>query len=88
MNGKLFLSFGVSCYMATKGKIMEKIYFKIGDTCYLTRADYEGDADPCITLEYTERQADPYYSDTETSLDIDKEKTVEIINMLKEAFDT
>ena len=39
-----------------------------------------------VSLEYTEISPDPWYGDTETSVDIDKEKAKEIIEMLKEAF--
>tara|TARA_R110000744_G_scaffold341635_1_gene446834 strand:- start:3712 stop:3915 length:204 start_codon:yes stop_codon:yes gene_type:complete len=45
----------------------------------------EGAFEPSATIEYVEH-GDQWRGDTETSVDIDKEKAIEIINMLKETF--
>ncbi len=45
----------------------------------------EGAFEPSATIEYVEH-GDHWHGDTETSVDIDKEKAIEIINMLKETF--
>ena len=60
----------------------------IGDGIKLvvTEYDYDG-AIPEVTLEYIERQADHYYGDMETSVDISPEKACKIVNFLIEAFD-
>ena len=39
-----------------------------------------------VSLSYKEHQADRWYSDTETEVDIDKDKAVEIITWLSDKF--
>ena len=46
----------------------------------------EGSFEPSAAIEYVKR-GDSWHGDTEISVDIDKEKAIEIINMLKETFD-
>jgi len=64
---------------------METKQVEIGATCHLTSTVYSGGSMD-VYLDYIEHSADHWHSDTETSLDIDKDKAVEIINFLKDAF--
>ena len=61
---------------------------EITSNCNFVKTSY---GDPIIqtdvTLDYVERSPDPYFSDTETSIDINKAKAVEIIKFLVSAFD-
>ena len=66
---------------------MVETQVEIGSSCYLTKIEYGEYFASNISLDYTEHSIDPYLSDNETSLDINKEKAVEIIAFLKEAFD-
>lgn len=65
---------------------MKETQVEIGSSCHLTKTEYGEHVLPDITIDYIEHSIDPYYSDNETSLDIDKEKAIEIINFLKDAF--
>lgn len=67
---------------------MREIRLEIGDyaNCCLTRTEYDGDLKPDITLDYLEHATDHMSSDTETSVDIDKESALEIISFLRESF--
>ena len=46
--------------------------------------DEGGDFD--VSLDYTERSPDSWYSDQETTVTIDREKAVEIIEFLQQTF--
>lgn len=65
---------------------MKETQLEIGSTCHLTKTEYSESVGPDITLDYIEHSADHWYQDRETSLDIDKEKAVEIIKFLQDAF--
>ena len=58
----------------------------IGGDCELTVTLWENIPSE-VSVDYVEHQADGYYSDNETSHDIDKEKAVEIIAFLKKHLD-
>ncbi|NOU20413.1 MAG: hypothetical protein HOO93_01250 [Methyloglobulus sp.] len=64
--------------------IDEKI--NIGNGCCLT-ANYISGMQPDVAIEYTEYSTDHWHSDTETSIDIDKNKAIEIAEFLKKHFD-
>lgn len=66
---------------------MNTLQIEIGSTCHLTKTEYGENISPDVSLDYIERSNDHWYSPTETSLDIDKEKAIEIVNFLKDAFD-
>jgi len=53
----------------------------IQGTCEITVTHWENIPSE-VTIDYTEHQGDGYYSDTETSCDIDKAKAIEIIAFL------
>ena len=65
---------------------MEMTQVEIGASCHLTKTEYGENVRPDITLDYIEHSSDHYHSDNETSLDIDKEKAIEMIKFLKDAF--
>jgi len=65
---------------------MKTTQVEIGSTCHLTKTEYGENVKPDITLDYIERSSDHWYSDNETNLDIDKEKAIEIIKFLQDAF--
>ena len=58
---------------------------EIGRSLYLIKNEYET-IPTDVGFEFTERSPDSYYSDTVTDVDIDREKAIEIINFLKDAF--
>lgn len=62
----------------------EKI--EISPTCSFVKTSYGEGVDDDISLEYVEHSTDHYYSDRDTSIDIDKQKAVEIIKFLSECF--
>ena len=57
-----------------------------GENCCLTVNKY-GLLPTEVTLDYIERSTYEMHDDTETNVDIDKEKAIEIIKFLKDAFD-
>ena len=65
---------------------MKETQVEIGSTCHITKTEYGENVEPSITLDYIEHSSDHYHSDNETSLDIDKEKAIEIIKFLQDAF--
>ncbi len=67
--------------------MMDVTKVEIGSTCSLERVVYDEAFSPEITLEYIEHSSDSWYQDNVTSLDIDKEKAIEIIQFLEESFD-
>ena len=54
---------------------------EISGDCCLESYDHYG-----VVLCYVEHQADSYYSDTETTVDIDKDLAVKIIEWLTEKY--
>ena len=56
--------------------------FSISSDCYLQFDKWSG-----VSLNYTERQADTYYPDTETEVNIDENMAKQIINWLKEKYE-
>lgn len=62
----------------------EKI--QISSTCHFIKTTYGENVPPDISIDYTEHSTDHWHSDSETSIDIDKEKAIEIINFLSDAF--
>ncbi len=74
-------------YGALEGKAMIEKKLEIQGSCSMEFIKWEeGTFEPSATIEYVEH-GDHWYGDTETSVDIDKEKAIEIIKMLKETFD-
>ena len=59
---------------------IEKI--DVGNGVYFDWTKYGG-----VTLNYTEHQADHWYSDTETSVDIEKEDAQKIVDFLRSKYD-
>lgn len=66
---------------------MKQTQVEIGGTCHLTKTEYGENVRPDITLDYIEHSSDHYHSDNETSLDINKEKAIEIVKFLQDVFD-
>lgn len=64
---------------------MEEKIVHIGREAKLvfTKYDYKED-DVC--LEYSEKQSDPWYGNIEESIYIDKAKAIELVELLREAF--
>lgn len=58
---------------------------KVCGSCYFVETVY-GPGIKDVALEYTEHATDHWSSDTETSIEINKEKAVEIVNFLNKAF--
>lgn len=65
---------------------MKETKLEIGGSCHLTRTEYGENVKPDITLDYVEYSSDHWHKDSETSLDIDKEKAIEIIKFLQDSF--
>ena len=57
-----------------------------GESCCLTVNKYELFPTE-VTLDYIEHSTYEMHDDTETSIDIDKDKAVEIIKFLQDAFE-
>ncbi|WP_372857587.1 hypothetical protein [Pseudoalteromonas sp.] len=57
-----------------------------GENCCLTVNKYELFPTE-VTLDYIEHSTYEMHDDTETNIDIDKEKAIEIIKFLQDAFD-
>jgi hypothetical protein len=55
---------------------------EISPTCKIVAYTYEGDFKPLICLEYVEHSPDPWYSNSETSFDLEPAKIQEIIDFL------
>lgn len=64
---------------------MREEKLELTPTCHFVKTHY-GQKFQDITLEYTEHSPDPWYSDTDTCIDIDKEIAIKIIDFLKQAF--
>ena len=65
---------------------MKEVTLEIQGNCRMEFITWEGGVfDPSATIEYVEH-GDHWHGDTETSVDIDKKKAIEIIKMLKETF--
>ena len=62
----------------------EKLY--ITPDCYLEYMHYVGDYST-TSLCYTERSPDPWYSDTHTDIELDKNSACTIIRFLMEKLD-
>lgn len=63
---------------------MNKV-IKLSATCEINLSEYaDGARTKEVTLDYFERSSDHWYSDTETSVNIDKAKAKEIIALLQE----
>jgi len=60
---------------------IEEEKFHIEGSCNLVVTKWQGIA-PDVTLDYIEHSPDSWYSNTETSCDIDKEKAIGIIQFL------
>jgi hypothetical protein len=69
-----------------RGKNMIEKKLEINDSCSMSFITWKvAYIEPSATIEYVEH-GDYWHGDTVTSADIDKEKAIEIINMLKETF--
>jgi hypothetical protein len=58
----------------------------LSGSCRIELTEYESVFEPDITLDYTEYSSDPYYSDSYTSIDIDREMAISIIAILQKAY--
>lgn len=61
-------------------------YLKISSSCRLVFSEWYSKEHP-VCLEYIEHSPDSWYSDTETSIDIDKEMAQNIVQFLKKHFE-
>jgi hypothetical protein len=60
---------------------------ELSGSCRFELTEYEGgDFEPTLTLDYTEHSSDGWYSDNETSIDIDKDTAIAIISVLQKAY--
>lgn len=58
---------------------------KLSNYCEINLSEYaNGARTKEVTLDYVEHSSDYWHSDTETSVDIDKTKAMEIIALLQE----
>jgi hypothetical protein len=64
---------------------MRETRVQITGTCAVVLAEWD-DIPANVCVEYMERQSDPYYTDSETTADIDAETAAQIINVLYRAF--
>ena len=60
----------------------DREFLKLTSDCYFEWDKYSG-----VSLNYTERQADSWYSDTDTSVDIEKEDAQKIVDFLRSKYD-
>lgn len=60
-------------------------FVKLSNSCNFVFDMWNSEAYP-VCLEYTEHSADHWHSDTETSIDIDKEKAIELVQFLKKHY--
>jgi hypothetical protein len=65
---------------------MKEEKLELSRSCHLVKTSYGEGVDDDISLDYTEYSSDHYHSDTETSVDLDKAKALEVIAFLKDAF--
>ena len=65
---------------------MKETCVTFSDSCRLVKTEYGENAKTDISIDYTEYQADSWYPNNKTSLCIDKEKAIEIIKFLQDAF--
>tara|TARA_R110000823_G_scaffold92053_1_gene202105 strand:- start:102 stop:320 length:219 start_codon:yes stop_codon:yes gene_type:complete len=59
---------------------------ELSSSCEIVLTEYESIFEPTLTLDYTEHSSDPWHSDNETSIDIDKDMAIEIILVLQKAY--
>ena len=64
---------------------MKESRLKINHNCSLVLTTFDH-CPPSVELEYVERSPDPWYSDSETSVEIEEEQAREIVAFLREAF--
>ena len=65
---------------------MEESRIEVRPSCGFVKTNYGEGVRPDVSLDYTEHSPDGWYSDTETSIDIDELKAREIITFLQGAF--
>ena len=68
---------------------MSEVKLEISPTCELVCYKYQkylAEDHTEVTLDYIEHSTDHWHSDNETSLDIGKEKALEIIDFLRESY--
>ena len=58
---------------------------ELSDSCMFELIEWDSTFGPTLTLDYTEHACDGYFSDNETSIDIDKEMAIKIIEILQKA---
>jgi hypothetical protein len=64
---------------------MDTYTLNITDNFYITRNVYLTVPDD-VYFTYIEHSPDPWYSDSETDVDIDRDQAIQIIDFLREAF--
>ena len=65
---------------------MTETKIELSGSCRFTLTTYENIGHKDVCLDYTEHSSDAYYSDTETSIDIDANKAREIVAFMHKAF--
>jgi uncharacterized protein YuzE len=58
---------------------------ELSQSCEVVLIEYEHGGN-YVTLDYTEHSSDPYHTDNETSIDIDKDMAIAIISILQKAY--
>ena len=66
---------------------MNRTKVNLSDTCAIVVEKYDATFSNDVYIEYTEHSPAHYYSDSETIVDIDKKKAIEIISILQDAFE-
>jgi len=66
-------------------KPVQEHILDLGSNCKIIATDWNWGKEVC--LEYTERSPDHWHSDTETSIDIDKEMAQNVVEFLKKHFE-
>ena len=64
---------------------MKETKVELSSNCEFVLTEYEGSVNTSVSVDYTERSPDGYYSDSETSIDIAKPEAEMIIELLLKA---
>jgi hypothetical protein len=66
---------------------VEETKIRLSPSCRVVKTEYGGSIKPDISIDYIEHSTDPYHSDNETSVFIDRESAIEIVELLSGEFD-
>ena len=64
---------------------MKETKVELSSSCEFVLTEYDGSVNTSVSVDYTERSPDGYYSDSETSIDINKTEAENIIKLLLKA---